>query len=292
MPPDVPQYFAPGQGDAWVPMLVGAARVSYADTKLGLDETTDVVMWTPLTDGPVAADWEHAEPADFGVASLRREPAGGGMFAALPPPAAKPKSYATWAKEFTAWAGRSQSVELLRSPSTGVVSHPGEREGDFQARVSHGRREARDAAVMKLREKYAPKLAAFDEKVRKADVAVQKEEQQASDQKLSTVVSVGASVLGAIFGRKVASVGNLGRVTTAARGVSRIGREAQDVARAKANVDSVTTQRQELADALDAELQSVQQAWADDTETLDRVVVKPKRGGVQVQLVALVWRPE
>ena len=39
-----------------------------------------------------------------------------------------------------------------------------------------------------------------------------------------------ASVLGAIFGRKIASVSNLGRATTAARSVTRIGREAQDVA--------------------------------------------------------------
>ncbi len=292
VPPDVPQYFAPGTGDTWVPMLVGAARVSYADAKLGLDETSDVVMWTPLTEGPVTADWGHAEPAEFGIDALLREPAKGGTFTALPPPAAKPKSYAGWIKEFTSWAARSQSVELLRSPSTGVVSHPGEREADYRVRVAHARREARDEAVTKIRDKYAPKLVALDEKVRKAGVAVQREEQQASEQKMSTVVSVGASVLGAIFGRKVASVGNLGRAATAARSVSRIGREAGDVARAKANEEAAAAQKQELADALDADLQAVQQAWNDDSEAFDRVVVKPKRGGVQVQLVALVWRPE
>jgi len=292
VPPDVPQYFARGTGDTWVPMLVGAARVSYADAKLGLDETSDIVMWTPLTDGPVTADWEHAEPAEFGVDALLREPAAGGTFTPLPPPAAKPKSYAGWTKEFTSWAGRSQSVELLRSPSTGVVSHPGEREADYRVRVVHARREARDEAVTTIRDKYAPKLTALDEKIRKAGVAVQREEQQASEQKMSTMVSVGASVLGAIFGRKVASVGNLGRVTTAARSVSRIGREAGDVARAKANEEAAAAQKQELADMLESELQAVQQAWTDSTEAFERVVVKPKRGGVQVQLVALVWRPE
>ena len=292
VPPDVPQYFARGTGDTWVPMLVGAARVSYADAKLGLDETSDIVMWTPLTDGPVTADWEHAEPAEFGVDALLREPAAGGTFTPLPPPAAKPKSYAGWTKEFTSWAGRSQSVELLRSPSTGVVSHPGEREADYRVRVVHARREARDEAVTAIRDKYAPKLTALDEKIRKAGVAVQREEQQASEQKMSTMVSVGASVLGAIFGRKVASVGNLGRVTTAARSMSRIGREAGDVARAKANEEAAAAQKQELADMLESELQAVQQAWTDSTEAFERVVVKPKRGGVQVQLVALVWRPE
>ena len=70
VPPDVPQYFAPGTGTSWVPMLVGAARVTYSDAKLGIDDTSDIVMWTPLSDGPVPADWEHAEPADFAVTRL------------------------------------------------------------------------------------------------------------------------------------------------------------------------------------------------------------------------------
>jgi hypothetical protein len=183
-------------------------------------------------------------------------------------------------------------VELLRSARTRLTSHPGESEGDFRIRVQHTLREKRDAAVEAMRAKHAPKIAALEEKIRKATQAVEKESQQASEQKMSAVVSVGATVLGAIFGRKAASIGTLGRATTAARGVSRIGREAQDVARAQANVETLTAQREALAATLEADLQQVQEDWSPDGETFERVVVKPKRGGVQPQLVALVWRPE
>jgi hypothetical protein len=292
VPPDVPQYFAPGSGASWVPMLVGAARVSYSDARLGLDETSDIVVWTPLTDGPVTADWEHAEPADFAVAALSREPAGDGRFAPLPPPAAKAKSYGGWTRQFVSWAARSQSVELLRSARVKLTSHPGESEGDFRVRVQHALREQRDVAVAALRAKQAPKLAAIDEKIRKAGQNVQKESQQATEQKMSTAVSFGATVMGALLGRKAVSLSTLGRATTAARGVGRMGREAQDVARAQATLDALTTQREDLAAALEAELQRVQQDWSAGGETFERVVVKPKRGGVQPQLVALVWRPE
>lgn len=292
VPPDVPQYFAPGPGTTWVPMLVGAARITYSDAKLGLDETSDIVVWTPLTDGPVVADWEHAEPADFAVDALATEPRGGSTFAPLPQVAVKSKSYATWTKAFTSWAARSQSVELLRSPKTGVVSHPGETESAFRLRVSQAAREARDEAIAKLRATYAPKLAALEERIRKAGATVEKEQQQASEQKLSAALSVGASVLGALFGRKTVSATNVGRVATAARGVSRIGREAQDVERARANQEALAGQRDELSAALEGELQALQAAWSANGEVLDTVVVKPKRGGVQVQLVALAWRPE
>ncbi len=109
---------------------------------------------------------------------------------------------------------------------------------------------------------------------------------------MSTAVSFGATVVGALLGRKAVSMSTLGRATTAARGVSRMGREAQDVARAQATLETLKAQREELAASLEAELQQVQQDWSVDGETFERVVVKPKRGGVQPQLVALVWRPE
>lgn len=292
LPPDVPQYFAPGAGSTWVPMLVGAARVNYSDAKLKLDETNDIVVWTPLTDGPVTADWEHAEPAAFRVDVLTTTAATAGAFAALPAAAAKPKSYATWTKEFSAWASRSQSVELLKSTRTGLLSRPGEGEGEFRIRAGHAAREARDEAVAALRAKYAPKVAALEEKIRRAGATVEKEQQQASESKFTTAVSVGASVLGAFFGRKAVSATNAGRVATAARGVSRIGREAQDVERAKANEAALVEQKRELEGTLEQDVQALQQEWSGEGETFERVVVKPKRGGVQVQLVALVWRPE
>ena len=292
LPPDVPQYFAPGAGDLWVPMLVGAARVSYSDAKLKLDETNDIVMWTPLVDGPVAADWENAEPADFAVDALQREAPPAGAYAPLPAAASKPKSFTGWTKDFSSWAARSQSVELFRSTKTGLTSHPGETEAGFRVRASHDVREARDEAVAALRKKYASKVAALEEKIRKAGLAVTKEEQQATESKFTTAVSVGASVLGALFGRKVVSATNAGRVATAARGMSRIGRESQDVERAKANEAALLEQKAELDATIAAEVKALQDEWSTDGEAFESVVVKPKRGGVQVQLVALVWRPE
>lgn len=292
LPPDVPQYFAPGSGDTWVPMLVGAARVSYSDSKLKLDETNDVVMFTPLTDGPVACDWEHAEPADFGIGALETSPTGGGSFGPLPAAASKAKSYAGWTKDFSSWAARSQSVELFKSSRTGLVSHPGESEAAFRIRAGHDAREARDAAIAELRAKYAPKVAALEERIRKAGLTIQKEQEQASASKLSTAMSVGASVLGMFLGRKSLSATNVGRVATAARGVSRIGQESQDVERARANEAAIVEQKRQLEETIEQEVQSLQQEYGGDGDTFERVVVKPKRGGVQVQLVALVWRPE
>ena len=57
-----------------------------------------------------------------------------------------------------------------------------------------------------------------------------RESEQSSQQKLQAAVSIGATLVGALFGRKAISVGTLGRATTAARGMSRTMKEAGDVA--------------------------------------------------------------
>ena len=42
---------------------------------------------------------------------------------------------------------------------------------------------------------------------------------------------------------------------------------------------------------VEADLQAVAAEWDLSAEVLERVLVKPKRGGVSVQLVALAWVP-
>jgi len=289
--PAIQQYFVPG-GDSYVPMVLGVARIAYSDAKVGLDETREVAVLTPISDGPVAVDWEHAEPADFAVKELLTSPQSpSATFAPLPAAAAKPKSYAAWEKDFARWAAQSQSIELFKSPRAKVLSAPDESERDFRIRLSSDAREARDAALAKVRDKYATKLTAIHDRIRRAEHAVQVQSEQASGAKMSAAVSIGATIFGALLGRKAVSASTLGRATTAARGMGKVGREAQDVARAAENVTALTQQQNDLQAALEADLRAVSAEWDLSAETLERVLVKPKRGGVSVQLVALAWVP-
>ena len=289
--PAIPQFFVPG-GDSYAPMVLGVARVSYSDAKLGLDDTREVAVVTPIADRPVALDWDQAEPVDFAVKDLLKAPEGdSASFAPLPAPAARPKSYATWEKDFSRWAAQSQSIELFKSPRAKVTSAPDESERDFRIRLGSDAREARDAAIAKVRENYASKLTTIQDRIRRAEQAVQVQAEQSSGARIGAALSVGATIFGALLGRKAVSASTLGRATTAARGMGRVGKEAQDVARATENVTALTQQQGDLQAALEADLQAVAAEWDLSAEVLERVLVKPKRGGVSVQLVALAWVP-
>ena len=289
--PAIPQYFAPGNGTRWTPALLGAARVSYSDAKLGIDDVRDVVVVTPIVEGPVPVDWEHAEPVSFTTGDLRREPPPDATFERLPAGAATPRKYAQWTKDFAQWVSRSQAVELARSVRGKLVSTPGESERDFRIRLETSLREKRDAALARVRDRYASRLATLEDRVRRAEAAVEREQEQASESKVQAGVSIVATIAGAILGRKAVSASTLGRATTAARGYGRIGRASQDVARAQAELDAQRSKRDELTRALEQELGTISAQWDVRDESLERVLIKPKRGGISVQLVSLVWLP-
>jgi hypothetical protein len=293
LPPEIPQYFAPAPGPAtFVPMLVGVAQVRFTGRKEGVDETRTVTAMTPITQAAVPVDWSNATDAPFVAGDLSQAAPPGATFKELPAAAQRTKNYAEWTRSFVSWLTRQQSLRLFRSAAYDLVSRPEEREGDFRARLAHAAREARDGEVARIRQKYAPKVATLQERLRRAQQNVEKQQEQASESKVQTAISFGTTLLGAVLGRKTLGAGTLGRATTAARGVGRSMKQAGDVDRARETVSAVEAQLEELDTKLHADIAGIEAAHAPATEPLETITLTPKRTGVQVQLVALTWVPE
>ena len=112
----------------------------------------------------------------------------------------------------------------------------------------------RHALAEKLRKRFAPKIARLGDRIRKAEQRVDKEKEQAHSSTLQSTLSTGATVLGPLFGRKLASATNVRRVGTAARSISRAGRERSDIARAEENLEALQQQLVDLQAEFDEEV--------------------------------------
>jgi len=296
VPPEIPQYFVPasGQGDGvWVPHLYGAADVDFADARRGIDERRAVTVALALETAVAVVDWDQASACEVSPADLVTDPSHAGTFAPVPAQALQAKSFAKWSKDFDRWLSRTQRLDLFRHVSTGTISRPGEDERVFRIRLSDVVRSSRDAAVDKVRTKYASKLEAATEKVRKLELALDKEQQDVSQHRvqagLSTASTIGSAVLGAIFGRRGGvTAGTIGKASTAAKGWARGSKEAEDVKRAEQNLAAA---RQALVD-LESDITRAVEALdgAAAVDSLETMSLAPKRGGVHVHLVALVWK--
>jgi hypothetical protein len=291
--PGVSQSFLPSAvaNPHYTPMVLGIARVTFADAKLKINETRDVVALAPIGSGPVPVDWENAEVLDLAPSELESSPAEGATFDPLPKPAAAAKSYAGWQKSFAAWIARSQTLDLHRHADLKLTSSAGESERDFLIRAQGAQREARDAEVDLVRRKFAEKRARAEEKLRKAEQGVSREQEQASAAKVQTAVSIGATLMGALLGRKTFSAGNLGRATTAVRGVGRASQQQDEVKRAQENVDVARKALEDLDATIEEDTRAIAARYDSAAAAVDTVSLAPKRGQILVQSVALGWKP-
>jgi hypothetical protein len=298
LPPDIPQYFLPVRGGrpdhstlVYLPMLLGSSTVRFVDAKAGVDVTQEGTFLAPITDEAIPVNWANATDVSIAVGDLEKSPQEGAQYAEMPGVAGKTKSYEGWSRDFATWLYGSQKLELLKRAGSKELSKPGETERDFRIRLQESAHEERDRWAEQLRKKYAPRIAALEERLRRAQQAVAREKEQVTQQGLQTAISVGATLLGAFLGRKAVGATNIGRATTAARGVGRVLKERQDITRAS---DTEEALRQQLAD-LDAEFKSEMAALEaktdPTTEPLESVPVKPKKANIAVRLVALTWAP-
>jgi hypothetical protein len=297
LPPDISQYFVPVRGAGgenrlvYQPVVLGSADLRFVDSKNKVDVSQQVVFATEIADAAVAVEWANAVPVEIPVADLEKEARDRAEYDDLPAPASKAKSYEGWNRDFSRWLYASRKVTLLRSPQLGECSQPGEAERDFRVRLSQAAREQRDRLSLELRERYAPRTEALQEKLRRAQLAMEREAAQAQQSQVQTVISFGATLLGAFMGRKAISASTLGRAATAARGVGRTLKEKQDVGAAQESVAAIQQQLTDLETEFHAELQRLAEGSNPQTEALETIEIKPRKTDVAVRLVTLAWMP-
>ena len=202
-----------------------------------------------------------------------------------------PKSYVAWSRDFQEWLYRSQELKLYRSPALDLASKPGESEQDFRIRLSQSGRERRDELLEKIRQRYATRIASLQERIRRAEQATEREKAQAQQQKLQTAISVGATILSALTGRRSYVRSTLGRASTAARGAGRILKEGQDVARARENVQVLQKQLEELEAQATYDADLLLKAADPLTEQLETLNAKPRKTDISVRVLGLGWVP-
>jgi hypothetical protein len=298
LPPDVPQVFLPvrakgpkGATLTYHPRLLGAANVHFFDTKLNVEHDTAVSRLADFPEGVAALDWDAGAPTEISADELESEPVDGAQLAAPPAAASRAKNYGTWKKSLTDCLYRSQKLDLFYCADLDSYSTPGESERDFRVRLQHAAREERDAQAAKLREQFQPKVAALEERIRKAEQAVERQRAQSRSSIWGTVVSVGSTILGGFLGRKRISAATISKATTAARGASRVAQKAADVGRAKENVEALQQQLADLEARFKEELDGLDKKVDPTTIALETKTVKPKKANITVRTVALAWAP-
>jgi len=280
---------APG-GDApprYVAHLAARVRAHYVDAKAKLDTWRTSYYLAPLDAG--GPDWPASEVLAEPGPRYAAEPVAGARFVQPPAAALSAREYKRWASELEEHVFREATLELLACPSLKATAAPGETEGEFRARLALLLREKRDDAVETLRRKYGSRIAALEDRARRAAQKVAREKSQADSQTLSSALSVGGSLLGALFGGRRGSA--MRKASAAARSIGRAGKERADVEHAEADERALRQQIESLEAELAAEVAGLESELDPGSVRIERVPVRPRKGDLAVDELALAWRP-
>jgi hypothetical protein len=277
----------PGAGElVYRPRLAAKAELHYADKTAAVDAWTKVALLAPLGDGAPA--WSEAVSVPDLDSILAAGPVEDAAFSELPAAALNAKNYAEWSRTLASHLYQSGAVELLACKTPKLTSEPGESEGDFRTRCAQALREYRDREVAKLRDRHATKLKSLDDRLRTAQNRVEREKSQYSQRKLDTVISLGSSVLGAIFGGKSVATTRAG---SAARSAGRVFGERGDVARAGENLEALEAERDALMRQIEQDANELTASLDPSSMDLERISIAPRKSDIGIGRMAIAWEP-
>ncbi len=291
IPSGIPSVFLPapsGVQAEYAPFLGAFARVHFSDPKRKLAETKNFSFAVEIDEGPLPVDWENAfsievDPSklDQGVPSP--------VMADVPSPGLDARAYTKWGRDFLKWLPQNSLMTLMTCPSLRESARPGETRADFAARIALSRREIRDAEVEKIRRKYASKLTTLQNRLMRAEQAIERETEQAKHKKMETAISFGTAIAGAFLGRKVNTY-SASRMGTAVTKAARLQKESGDIARARETAESVRQEIAELESRLEEEINAIAPVESPETE-IQEEYIRPKASGLNLVLLGLLWLP-
>ena len=296
LPPGIREVFLAPHGTVpadgvvrYEPAILARARVRYAKAGTGIEVDREVICLAAAGNSLGESAWESGRQL---AEAPEIEPAPRtGVFAPLPSALAGPRGYATLATSLKNHLGRTSKLTAFSAPALGIVSRPGEAEGDFRVRIAQQVKEWRDEQIDKVRGKQAAKLATLVDRIERARQKVEREKAEAKNQSLQTYVSIGSAVLGALLGRKKASATNIGRAATSMRSASRAARQQADVAHAEESLTVLEEKRAALEAEIEEDLERIRLESAPERIALETMDIPARKTDIVVDDVVLAWAP-
>ena len=273
------------------PELVGELEIFYSSERKKISHRREMQILSWRNRGSVDP-WETIKKYEDEALELSaQQEFETASFEALPESWNKAKQLTSWESDLKQFCYQREHLQLWECSALNMFSSPGEDEVAFRSRISQKLHEKRDESIEKLRKKYETKIERIEDRIDRAEDKLEDEEEQLKNRKMQTAISLGASVLGALFGRKLSSRGNLGRVATTMRHASRTSKEKGDIQQANDRIAKLKTQMQKLNDELEDEIAELEVKWDPETIEITEAFIKPKKSDIQIKSLKLVWVP-
>ncbi|GAB5405453.1 MAG: ATP-binding protein [Aureliella sp.] len=294
VPSDVEERFWAPQREAaegskliYRPGVLANVSCHFVRIAADIDDWVDKSLLYQPKRGKLAKDiWRQAVQLPPRSLELALQPEDQYGFADLPGDMLNDKQYRAWEKSVRDHCYRRLPTTIFECKALKRYSQLGESEMDARIAWSQAVRELRDEKKEKLRSKYATKMKSLESKIRTARQRLEREKAQYDQQKWSTLINFGQTVLGAIMGNRISS-----RSATTGRSLGRAAQQRTDVTHAGETLEELTNEKVELEFELQEEIRELQSEISIENLELEAIEVPCRKGDLQVNYLGIVWIP-
>ncbi len=243
--------------------------------KIELDEST-----SPIT-------WEDAMEMEHELERLPKKSTTHASFSALPNDISSAKDLKAYERTLKTYLYHNRSIELFRIRSLRLESKPHQSLRDFKVIVQDTLSEKKEAAIEKLTTSYRTKDLRLQKRLQRALLKLEKEESDVNAKTTDTAITVGMTILGALFGSSSRSTMSKG--SRALRGGKSVLKERGDVQRAESAITDIEQDIEMLNEELEEKVYRLDEKFAIDDYEIETFAIKPRKTDIIVKTVALLW---
>jgi len=270
----------------YTPALLGLSAIHFVDLKRGVDQARDVALLLHMREGDRLLRWGEAEAVDVAPGALLSRPEPGALFDDAPPLVSTARALKSLESGFIEHLYRTQAFSLWYNPMLKLYSKPAERQREFIIRCQQAAREARDAEVDALAQRYNAQIARLQARLYKQQRTLIENETAATALNREKWVTIGETVVGALLGSRRT------RVISTTMTKQRLADQARlDVVEGRQTVESLRKQIGDLQTQSQRAAEAITARWTATLDDIQEVKITPRKTDVGVRLVALAWLP-
>ncbi|MEM7783182.1 MAG: DUF87 domain-containing protein [Planctomycetota bacterium] len=269
------------------PRLFARGRLHFVRTTYHVDQWVDKVYLAVPTENDLPHEvWEQA---DLFTQKLELESNctfDKAEFDLVGPALLKSENFRSWKKEFAEFLYRAHEVKIWRCEDIKEYSVADESLGEFKIRIEQQVSEKRDEAVDKIRERFGRKFATLRGQMRRAEDRVEIQKEQYRQTRLSSYLSIGQTIMGALLGRKTTRSAG-----TSVRSIGRTSKEKSDISRAEDNLEELQIKFENLEHEFNQSIAEMEDKLHVDNLEYTELTLSPRKSDITVEEFGIAWFP-
>ncbi len=265
----------------FTPSIMADCTLHFANQSRGIDEEENFCLALDIDPDENNLDWDNAEQNDDNRECFSQYPVKAPaevQYAEVPDFLVRDKNLRKTKASLKDWLYHEHKLELFRCKSPKLESKPYETLSEFKVRLSDLMNENKEKAIEVLQERFAKKEKVLTDRLERALEKLDKEKADTNN----SFLKAGLTVLGALFGKSRASIGVAG---------SRVLKERGDVSRQEERVAKIQEDIEELEEELEDKVDELADKFDIDEVDIEEFSIKPRKTDVQIEDIAVVWKP-